>query len=257
MRLGRDAARGVRRAVERAAARGIARARAPHHAATRCLVPMPTPRCCCPRRIGDYTRLLRVDSITRRTSARCSARTIRCCRTTSGCRSATTGARRRSSRAGRAVAPPVGPDARTHATAAGVRARANSSTTSWRSACSLARETISAQPRRRSTTAEQHVFGLCLLNDWSARDMQTWEYQPLGPFLAKSFATTLSPWVVTLDALAPFRARAYPRAVGRSGAAAVSVLAGRHQRRRRSTSRSRCSLSSKRMRERRRSIRFA
>ncbi len=54
--------------------------------------------------------------------------------------------------------------------------------------------------------AEEHVFGLCLLNDWSARDLQTWEYQPLGPFLAKNFATTLSPWVVTLEALAPFRA---------------------------------------------------
>jgi len=54
--------------------------------------------------------------------------------------------------------------------------------------------------------AEAHVFGLCLLNDWSARDIQTWEYQPLGPFLAKNFATTVSPWVVTLEALAPFRA---------------------------------------------------
>jgi fumarylacetoacetase len=55
-------------------------------------------------------------------------------------------------------------------------------------------------------TAEEHVFGLCLLNDWSARDIQAWEYQPLGPFLAKSFATTISPWIVTLEALAPFRA---------------------------------------------------
>jgi fumarylacetoacetase len=54
--------------------------------------------------------------------------------------------------------------------------------------------------------AESHVFGLCLLNDWSARDVQAWEYQPLGPFLAKNFATTVSPWVVTLEALAPFRA---------------------------------------------------
>ena len=53
--------------------------------------------------------------------------------------------------------------------------------------------------------AEDHVFGLCVLNDWSARDVQGWEYQPLGPFLAKNFATTISPWVVTLDALAPFR----------------------------------------------------
>ncbi len=50
-----------------------------------------------------------------------------------------------------------------------------------------------------------HVFGLCLLNDWSARDIQAWEYQPLGPFLSKNFATTISPWIVTLEALAPFR----------------------------------------------------
>ena len=53
--------------------------------------------------------------------------------------------------------------------------------------------------------AESHVFGVTLLNDWSARDIQAWEYQPLGPFLAKNFATTLSPWIVTLEALAPFR----------------------------------------------------
>ncbi|MGE3510360.1 MAG: fumarylacetoacetase [Vicinamibacterales bacterium] len=59
--------------------------------------------------------------------------------------------------------------------------------------------------------AEDHLFGLCLLNDWSARDIQTWESQPLGPFLAKSFATTVSPWVVTLEALAPFRSPAATR----------------------------------------------
>ncbi len=53
--------------------------------------------------------------------------------------------------------------------------------------------------------AESHVFGLCLLNDWSARDIQGWEYQPLGPFLAKNFASTISPWIVTLEALAPYR----------------------------------------------------
>jgi fumarylacetoacetase len=53
--------------------------------------------------------------------------------------------------------------------------------------------------------AEQHVFGLCLLNDWSARDIQSWEYQPLGPFLAKNFATTISPWIVTMEALEPYR----------------------------------------------------
>jgi fumarylacetoacetase len=54
--------------------------------------------------------------------------------------------------------------------------------------------------------AHQHIAGFCLLNDWSARDLQAWEYQPLGPFLSKSFATTLSPWVITAEALAPFRA---------------------------------------------------
>jgi fumarylacetoacetase len=58
----------------------------------------------------------------------------------------------------------------------------------------------------------EHVFGVLLLNDWSARDIQAWEYQPLGPFLAKSFASTVSPWVVTLEALAPYRCPAFPRA---------------------------------------------
>ncbi|MDP5029190.1 fumarylacetoacetase [Paraglaciecola sp.] len=52
--------------------------------------------------------------------------------------------------------------------------------------------------------ADQHVFGLCLFNDWSARDIQAWEYQPLGPFLSKNFASTVSPWVITFEALAPF-----------------------------------------------------
>lgn len=59
--------------------------------------------------------------------------------------------------------------------------------------------------------ADRHIFGCCLVNDWSARDIQSWEYQPLGPFLAKSFTTTISPWVVTLEALEPFRAPAYVR----------------------------------------------
>ena len=62
--------------------------------------------------------------------------------------------------------------------------------------------------------AEEHIFGICLVNDWSARDIQAWEYQPLGPFLAKSFATSLSPWVVTMEALAPFRAPAFARVEG-------------------------------------------
>ena len=62
--------------------------------------------------------------------------------------------------------------------------------------------------------ALDHVFGVVLLNDWSARDIQAWEYQPLGPFLGKSFATTISPWIVTLDALAPYRVPAFARAEG-------------------------------------------
>jgi len=62
--------------------------------------------------------------------------------------------------------------------------------------------------------AESHIFGICLLNDWSARDIQKWEYQPLGPFLAKNFATTISPWIVTLEALEPFRVPVAKRSEG-------------------------------------------
>jgi fumarylacetoacetase len=59
--------------------------------------------------------------------------------------------------------------------------------------------------------AREHMFGLVLVNDWSARDLQAWEYQPLGPFLAKNFATTISPWIVTMEALEPFRTGAFAR----------------------------------------------
>ena len=62
--------------------------------------------------------------------------------------------------------------------------------------------------------AAEHISGYCLLNDWSARDIQGWEYQPLGPFLAKSFCTTISPWIVTPEALAPFRVAQLPRPAG-------------------------------------------
>jgi fumarylacetoacetase len=62
--------------------------------------------------------------------------------------------------------------------------------------------------------AAEHIFGFCLLNDWSARDVQGWEYQPLGPFLAKNFGTTVSPWVVTREALLPFRVPAFARPPG-------------------------------------------
>lgn len=80
--------------------------------------------------------------------------------------------------------------------------------------------------------AGDHIAGFCLLNDWSARDVQAWEYQPLGPFLAKNFLTSVSPWVVTADALAPFRKPMPPRAAGdpeplpylaESGASALAI----------------------------------
>jgi fumarylacetoacetase len=62
--------------------------------------------------------------------------------------------------------------------------------------------------------AAQHIFGLCLSNDWSARDVQAWEYQPLGPFLAKNFATSISPWIVSMEALEPYRTAAFKRPEG-------------------------------------------
>jgi fumarylacetoacetase len=71
---------------------------------------------------------------------------------------------------------------------------------------------------------DDHLFGLCLVNDWSARDIQTWEYQPLGPFLGKNFATTLSPWVITMDALEPFRRE--PTLRPESDPAPLAYLAG-------------------------------
>ncbi|HEV7388416.1 MAG TPA: fumarylacetoacetase, partial [Gemmatimonadaceae bacterium] len=60
-------------------------------------------------------------------------------------------------------------------------------------------------------SAEEHLFGICLVNDWSARDIQSWEYQPLGPFLSKNFGTTVSPWVVTWEALEPYRVPSFFR----------------------------------------------
>ena len=55
-----------------------------------------------------------------------------------------------------------------------------------------------------ASNAEEHIFGMVIMNDWSARDIQKWEYVPLGPFLAKNLGTSISPWVVTMEALAPF-----------------------------------------------------
>ena len=73
-------------------------------------------------------------------------------------------------------------------------------------------------------SAQAHVFGLCLVNDWSARDIQKWEYQPLGPFLSKSFLTSVSPWLVTMEAIEPFRIPAFKRDERGSETAASSFL---------------------------------
>ena len=127
------------------------------------------------------------------TSGACSARAAsRCCPTGATCRSATTAARARSSsparrsRGRRASGPSSG------------RPSSSTSSSSWASS--------PARARRRSPIerAADHVFGFVLVNDWSARDLQRWEYQPLGPFLGKSFATSISPWVVPLAALEPY-----------------------------------------------------
>ena len=83
--------------------------------------------------------------------------------------------------------------------------RPGGSTTSWSSASSSRVANDQGEPVPIAE-AEAHLFGLALFNDWTARDIQAWEYQPLGPFLSKNFASTLSPWIVTLEALAPFRA---------------------------------------------------
>ena len=152
-------------------------------------------------------------STTRRTSAACSGRTTRCCLTTSTCRSATTVVRRRSSSSGSGVVRPSGQTKARYRSRADVRPDSSVSTTSSRSACSSARAIALGEPIPLDE-ADERLFGLCLVNDWSARDVQSWEYQPLGPFLAKNFATTISPWVVTLDALEPFRAPAFSAPAG-------------------------------------------
>ena len=68
--------------------------------------------------------------------------------------------------------------------------------------------------RISTAEADDYIFGMVIFNDWSARDIQRWEYQPLGPFLSKSFATSISPWIVTTEALAPFRVPAFKREEG-------------------------------------------
>ena len=148
-------------------------------------------------------------STTPPTPAGCSGPTIRCCRTTNTCRSAITAAPPRSRHpARRCVVRAASESPRTKRSRPS--GRAATSTTSSSSASGSDRAMRSARPSR-SPRPREHVAGFCLLNDWSARDIQAWEYQPLGPFLGKSFLTTISPWVVTPEALAPFRVAQAPR----------------------------------------------
>ena len=92
--------------------------------------------------------------------------------------------------------------------------------------CFVGRENSLGQPIPIDD-ADDHMFGLCLVNDWSARDIQMWESYPLGPFLAKSFMTTASPWVVTLEALAPYRVPAPARDAGETPVPAA-LTSARH-----------------------------
>ena len=147
---------------------------------------------------------------------------------------------------GQSFPPSAGPDDAARGRADRCSVRASGSTTSSRSGSTSASATRSDSPIAIAD-AERHVFGLCLLNDWSARDIQAWEYQPLGPFLAKSFATTVSPWIVTLEALAPYRVE-WSRRGRRSAAAALSRRPRDARAAAPSTSGSRCWLETAQMR---------
>ena len=119
---------------------------------------------------------------------------------------------------------PVGPEPAAGRRRARASGRASGSTTSWSSGVFIGAGNAARCADCRSPQAESHIFGLCLLNDWSARDLQAWEYQPLGPFLAKNFATTISPWIVTLEALAPYPDALDP-AAGEPAAPALPAVA--------------------------------
>jgi fumarylacetoacetase len=155
-----------------------------------------------PARIGDYTDFYA--GIRHATNVGALFRPeTRCCRTTSMCRSAITVAPAPSCpRAPRCGGLRVSASRRRSPSPASDRA--GTWTTSWNSASGSVPAMRSAS-RSRSAGAAGHIAGYALLNDWSARDIQGWEYQPLGPFLAKNFGSTISPWVITPEALEPFR----------------------------------------------------
>ena len=135
---------------------------------------------------------------------------------------------------GTPVVRPVGPAQGARRTTARRSARRSGWTSRPRSASSSARRRA-RHARCRWRDFAEHVFGVCLVNDWSARDLQAWEYVPLGPFLGKSFVTSVSPWVVPLAALEHAR-------VAAAGAGPAAAALPRRRRRRRGawTSRSRC-----------------
>jgi fumarylacetoacetase len=154
-----------------------------------------------PCEIGDYTDFYAgIHHAT--TVGRQFRPTSRCCPTTAGCPSATT-----------AGPPPAGQRLvlpSTHGAVQGARcgsARAGTLCAAGHRAGAGHFHWPAQRPGRAGVheEAEQHVFGITLFNDWSARDIQAWEYQPLGPFLSKNFASTVSPWMVTMEALEPFR----------------------------------------------------
>ena len=171
---------------------------APHASQLRgALVPQAAAEFAVPAQDRRLHRFLRFD-LPRDRGGRCSVPTTRCCPTTSGCRSAITAAPPPSAFPDRSSARPWGQIKPSGAQGPCSRRR-DGSTTSWK--WDVHRNGQRAGQPGAIGDAERHVFGLCLLNDWSARDVQAWEYQPLGPFLAKNFATTISPWIVTLEAL--------------------------------------------------------
>ena len=130
---------------------------------------------------------------------------MRCCRTGANCPSATTAAPARWwSAARRSGGPTARPSSPTRAPGFGPSAKLD---IELEIAFIVGEGNALGEPIPIDE-AEGHMFGMVLMNDWSARDIQQWEYVPLGPFNAKTFATSISPWVVTLDALEPFRVQA-------------------------------------------------
>ena len=158
-----------------------------------------------PAAIGDYTGPTR--QFSRHQCRPPLSRTIRSCRTTSTCDHITGGILHRDQRDGDPAAVGAGAGAGVAAPRFGYAGAGRAEAGFFTSA------PATRWGRRSIEAAEDHIFGMCLVNG-SARDIQAWEYQPLGPFLGKSFATTISPWVVPMEALEPYRTPVYRRPDG-------------------------------------------